>query len=396
MELKKQFQKIQDNPYTPVAFFIVGFVFDIILLDRIDGIMQFLQIIAYTGILTILVRLAILEKAKFWIPQGAWLKYWKYNEFIIHFLLGALLNLYSIFYFKSASILASIIFFGVIIGLLLANEFLRTKRFQHLIIFTLYYVCLVSFWIAFVPIALGFIGLVPFLVGLGAAGATIWLFDLSLKNKLIASPPTHQATQQPTHQPPLADPVNSRPVNKSAGSSANQRPLSVRQFNFRIGGAVIIFFLASYIFQIIPPVPLSINYMGIFHEIKKDAGQYQLLHYKPVWRFWETGDQQFLAREGDKIVSYVEIFAPNKFKDEIRFTWYLKTKNGWSKQDSIPFTIVGGRDQGFRGYSIKQNYQPGNYRIVVETTDAREIGRIGLTVTKDLDILPRNPQFIHR
>ncbi len=375
-KLKLHFEKLQNNPYTPIIFFIAGFIFDIIFLDRIDGRLQLLQIIAYTGVLTMLVRLAILEKGNLWEPQGVWIKYWKYNEFVIHFLLGSLLNLYSIFYFKSASVLASVIFFTVIIGLLLANEFLRIERFQHLIIFILYYVCLVSFWMAYVPIALGFIGVVPFLLGLVAAGFMIWLFDLSLKKRTSLS--------------------TSATKSLSTTSSSLNAPLSVRQFNFRVGACVIIFFLLSYLFQIIPPVPLSINFMGIYHDIKKESGQYQLVHYRPSWRFWENGDQNFLARDGDKIISYVEIFAPNKFKDEVRFTWYLKTKNGWSKQDSIPVTIVGGRDQGFRGYTVKQNYQPGDYRIVVETTDSREIGRIGLSVTKDLDILPREPQVIFR
>ena len=389
LDLKQQLQKIQDNPYVPILFFVAGFIFDIIFLDRIDGTLQLFQIISYTVILTILVRFTILEKGKLWGPQGIWLKYWKYNEFVIHFLLGSLLNLYSIFYFKSASILASLIFFSAIIGLLLANEFLRVKRFQHLIIFILYYVCLVSFWMAYVPIALGFIGVVPFLLGLAAAGFTIWLFDLSLKKRTF-----HLVNLSPSSSSTIA---SLNPAQNSASPPRTERPaLNIRRFNFRAGGSVILFFLVSYFFQIIPPVPLSINFMGIYHDIKKESGKYQLTHYQPKWRFWENGDQNFLAREGDKIVSYVEIFAPHNFKDEVRFTWYLKTKNGWVKQDSIPVTIVGGRDQGFRGYTIKQNYQSGDYRIVVETTDAREIGRIGVSVIKDLDILPREPQVILR
>lgn len=356
------YQRLQSNPYVPVLFFIGGFIFDILLLDRIDGLLQFVQVIAYTLILSILVRFAVLERGQVWTPKGFIAKYWKYNEFLIHFLLGALLNLYSIFYFKSASFLSSILFIGIIAGLLLINEFLRVERFQHLIIFILYYVCIVSFWIAFVPIVLGFVGFVPFLLGLVLAGAMIWLFDASLIH-------------------------NKQPV---------QSKLSVRRFNFRVGSSVILFFLIFYALQLIPPVPLSINYMGIFHDIKKVNGEYQLTHYRPNWRLWENGDQNFKARAGDKIVAYVEIFAPSRFKDEIKFRWLLKTKSGWQPQDLIPITIVGGRDQGFRGYTIKQNYQPGDYRVSVVTTDDREVGRINITITTDQDILPRESQVLIR
>jgi hypothetical protein len=49
---------------------------------------------------------------------------------------------------------------------------------------------------------------------------------------------------------------------------------------------------------------------------------------------------------------------------------------GWLLQDTIPIKIVGGRELGFRGYAFKSRYDPGKWRVQVETTDGREIGRI--------------------
>jgi len=53
---------------------------------------------------------------------------------------------------------------------------------------------------------------------------------------------------------------------------------------------------------------------------------------------------------------------------------------GWVLQDTIPIKIVGGREEGFRGYGVKTNYQPGKWKVEVETTDRREIGRIYFSV----------------
>jgi hypothetical protein len=56
--------------------------------------------------------------------------------------------------------------------------------------------------------------------------------------------------------------------------------------------------------------------------------------------------------------------------------WYRKDARGWQLTDSIPINIVGGREQGFRGYGLKSNHQPGDWKVEVETTDGREIGRV--------------------
>jgi hypothetical protein len=57
-------------------------------------------------------------------------------------------------------------------------------------------------------------------------------------------------------------------------------------------------------------------------------------------------------------------------------------------QDSIPIKIVGGREEGFRGFGVKSNYQPGEWKVQVETTDEREIGRVYFT----LEIAPEAPR----
>src|SRR5690606_12433360 len=60
-------------------------------------------------------------------------------------------------------------------------------------------------------------------------------------------------------------------------------------------------FLFLYVFRLIPPVPLSVQFMGIYHDVKKDHHVYQLYHEKPWWKFWHEGDQNFSAQPGDRV-----------------------------------------------------------------------------------------------
>ena len=41
---------------------------------------------------------------------------------------------------------------------------------------------------------------------------------------------------------------------------------------------------------------------------------------------------------------------------------------------------MGGRDGGYRGYSVKGNPQAGDWRVDIETIDGRLVGRIRFTV----------------
>jgi len=56
--------------------------------------------------------------------------------------------------------------------------------------------------------------------------------------------------------------------------------------------------------------------------------------------------------------------------------WFHREAQGWAPQDTIPIKIVGGRAEGFRGYGFKSKFQPGAWKVQIETTDGREIGRV--------------------
>jgi hypothetical protein len=148
------------------------------------------------------------------------------------------------------------------------------------------------------------------------------------------------------------------------------------------GVVVHVLFLILYITSFLPPVPLSVEKIGIYHSIQKQEGSYVLSFDRPWWKFWEKGSQTFIASPGDKIHCFASIFAPSFFKEKINMEWWFKTPQGWSKTDTVPIQVVGGRDSGFRGFTVKQNFTDGEFQVRVTTSDGREMGRIYLDVIK--------------
>src|SRR4051812_22886073 len=240
--------------------------------------------------------------------------------------------------------------------ILVANESQRFKALGLPFKFLLLGLCILSFAALVVPVFVGSIGLSVFLVSM-AVGCV---------------PMAAVASWLRRRSPELAQRARRQVL----------LPL----------GVVLLVFLTFYLFRLIPPVPLSIPFMGVYHAVEKNQDGYVLSHERAWWRFWHDGDQYFRAQPADRIVVFFRVFSPTRFSDQVLMRWYHREARGWSLQDSIPINIVGGREEGFRGYAVKTNYQPGAWKVQVETTDEREIGRIYFDVETAVEA-PRSFQL---
>ena len=325
-----------------VTFFIAGFLFDILTLGRIDAGLTIGQQAVYLALVTVvLVQMLLSEPrpAPDLAAAARWKRwYFEYRNPAIHFLLGALLSAYTLFFFKSSSLLVSFGFMGVLVALLLANESARFKALGLRFKFALLGLCWLAYFAYVVPVLIGQTGLFVFLVSMAVGCIPLLIAGFRL-------------------------------------------PLEMKRKVFVPLGAMLIVFLTFYLFRLIPPVPLSIPIMGVYHGVERTEQGYKLTHERPFWRIWHNGDQWFRAQPGDRVHVYFRVFSPSRFQDEVQMRWYLDDPaRGWVLQDTIPIKIVGGREQGFRGYGAKTKYQPGEWKVQIETTDAREIGRIYFTL----------------
>ena len=330
-------------------FFACGFLFDTVAVGRPDSWHMVLQQAVYLAVVT-----AVLTQM-FFVPdpppaEGLKGFYHRHRLSLVSFFLGTLLNLYTLFFFKSSSLIVSFSFMLVMIALLLLNEFGPLKRLGIAFKFALLSLCGLSFTATVVPVVAGQIGVTVFLVSMAVGCLPMLALAAWIRRR------------------------------------APERYPAARNQMLVPFGLILIVFLAAYLFRVIPPVPLSLPFIGVYHAVERSSDQYRLQHERPAWRFWQNGDQDFSAQPGDRVFVFFRVFSPTRFADEVRMQWFLRQEHGWALQDTIPIKITGGRAEGFRGYGFKSKYQPGEWKVQIETTDGREIGRIYF----DLELAPES------
>lgn len=339
-----------------VAFFFAGFLFDAVLLHRIDSIPLLIHQGAYvvllTGLLAIDHRLFVSGKE----PRGFLGKVLSFRHWVIHFFLGTLLNAFMIFYFKASSGLFSFMFLIALAAVMVINELPRFRSLGPVL-----RVALLSFVVS------GFLAyLFPVLWG----SLRSWHYYLALVIGSLVTVGLWKAFRRFTHDPSWT-------------------------FRRAVAPGLVIqaTLLVLYLLQVVPPVPLSLKYIGIFHQVSKVAegervGDYRLSYIKPpssLPSFFTYSGSEFFARPDDKAHAFILLFAPSGFSDKVGFAWeYDDPKKGWVDLGAPYFTrLGGGRADGFRTFGNATVRRAGDYRVRVLSADGREIGRKSFEVVAD-------------
>jgi hypothetical protein len=145
-----------------------------------------------------------------------------------------------------------------------------------------------------------------------------------------------------------------------------------------------------YFTNLIPPIPLSLKDAGIYHSIVRNTdGNYTVTgEQQGFWDYFKPYEL-FQAIGGQPIYVYSSIFSPADLNTEIVHEWqhYDTVTKKWTTINQIQLSIIGGRDGGFRTYSIKVVNLPGLWRVDVKTPRGQLIGRIKFEV-KNVDTTP--------
>jgi hypothetical protein len=145
--LKEKIAEFREKHETKldILFFIGGFVFDAWMVAAPDELFSVFQQMAYLVLIATFIHYEMLYRLMKWRPGPFVSRVWPYRNLALHFLLGTLLNVYSIFYIKSASLFSSLIFLLVMLGIILANELPFVKKANLGMKVALHAICLFSF-----------------------------------------------------------------------------------------------------------------------------------------------------------------------------------------------------------------------------------------------------------
>src|SRR4051812_34905854 len=140
-------------------------MFDTVAVGRVDSWHMIAQQTVYLAMVT-----AVLTQM-FFVPDEPALEtlppvrrfYYRYRAAILGFLLGTLLNVYTLFFFKSSSLIVSFSFMLVMVALLFANEFGPFRRLGLAFKFALLSLCGLSFCATVMPVIFGHVGTTIFL-----------------------------------------------------------------------------------------------------------------------------------------------------------------------------------------------------------------------------------------
>ena len=350
------------KPFMAPVFFFSGVAYDTLTLTRIDRLQDNLLLLIYLLLLGVLIvltgRLGIepppdREQLSTLSPLARWvLGVRPYYPMAIQFLLGGLFSAYAIFYSRSATLTSTAIFFGLLVVLLVGNEFLHDRLSSLRLLVSLYALVCFAFFTFFLPVMTGLMNVAIFLIGAGlSAAVTFRVVQLIYRN----------------------NPDRSK-----------REEVGITVPAFGLIGLLVVFYFLNWI----PPVPLSLKYGGIYHEVKKSGDRFELSFERQWYQVWNRSDATFPANE--PIYCFTAVFAPVDLNTTIYHHWYFRPNSDKSfiHADRIPIKINGGREGGYRAYTFKQRLDPGDWRVDVETENGRIIGRVSVRVEEQGDVQP--------
>lgn len=335
--------------------FLFGFVVDNITLNNVEQVFDNVVLLSYV-VISMTSIFILYAGAAGRLPEQ-WTPYVRaYAPLVVQFAFGGLLSGMLIFYGRSGAWTESWPFLLIILGVIFGNELIKDRSGKFLFNITILFVGLFSYVVLIVPVLSGYMGPLVFILS-GVLALAIMYGFIRLLGIVIP----------------------------------NFLSLQMRSLVFTVGTIFAVFnFL--YFTNIIPPIPLSLKDVGIYHSVVRfEDGTYQLKYEKGRWwQFYKRSDTTFHAVPGDNVFCFASVFAPTRLATDIYHRWeyYNEETGGWEEHDRLSYAIAGGRDGGYRGYTLIQNYRDGTWRCSVETARGQVLGRETFVIDSTTDPAP--------
>jgi hypothetical protein len=345
------FYKKYEHHLNALAF-VGGFIFDLFALQRVDHLISQIILTSWlVGAGACIVLHSVVHRpiprTGFWGRGIDWIA--ALLPFIIQFAFGAVLSGSLVFFSRSASLSITWPFLLILIALIVGNELFRSRYSSLAFQCVTFFIATFLYATLFVPLFLKDVGQKSFLVsGVFSVVAFIILTRF------------------------------------------------VRWFSFeRYKASRILMWIGMITFyalfhvlyfkNLIPPLPLSLEEIGIYHHVSRDNQGNFILSYEPPEKFsLSEVSSVYHQATNEPVFVFTAVFAPRGITAKIVHQWsfFDDVKNAWIPSSRINFDITGGRDSGYRSYSMKENAFPGKWRVDVLTDSGKLIGRTTFSIVK--------------
>lgn len=333
----------------PIAFFIGGFVWDAITIGKKVALSD-MAIFAGYLLVAALLMYQLAEPSSSVRRMGERLLSWQWLQnklsrwtvqdwpyWILQFLFGSLLSALFILYFKSSSYGLAWVVTLVLGVLLVANEFMEGEYRRLSLCWSMFGLCTIL-WCNFA---------FPFLFGSVHAA---WFY----LSTVLGATVTYMLYQRAPHHAGRIWPV------------------------WVIAGLLMLAYRAD----MIPPVPLVKQAVVVAYELEKSPeGYWMTVEKSPWWQFWRVDSDHFYLQPGQKLVCFSAVFAPQGLHTKLLHDWQKKVKGEWVSVSMPGFSLTGGRDSGYRGYTYKTNLTAGEWRVRIQTATRQTIAVNAFSVT---------------
>lgn len=148
---------------------------------------------------------------------------------------------------------------------------------------------------------------------------------------------------------------------------------------------VFVAMLGAYFLNVIPPIPLAIREAGIYHDVARVGGDYVRTGEDESWLAALLPGQTVHVTGDEALFAYVAVFAPADLSTTIVHKWqrYDAVSRTWVTESAPSYSIAGGREDGYRGYSQKSHLSSGTWRVSVQTARGQTLGLIPFVVVRE-------------
>ncbi len=320
--------------------FVLGFLTDLILLNRIDDLFDNLILLFYVILATssmLALYAGVAEKGPAFLSRG----FKKFSPVLMQYAFGGLLSGMLIFYGRSGDLIAGAPFLVLILVVIIGNEFVSKRSDRLVYTLALYFIGLFSYVVLVIPVLTGMMGDFVFILS-GLLALMLVTFVIRLLYKIVP----------------------------------NFMEVNISRVILTIG-FIYIGFNSLYFTNLIPPIPLSLNDLELVQKVNRlESGGYRIESEVQPWYRKAPFVRQVLHPEDGSVSCFARVYAPTKLSTKIYHRWEYKDEAGnWHDHFRFGYDISGVNDGGYGGYTTIESFFSGVWRCSVETERGQVLGR---------------------